>query len=164
MHRLRTTLTATGALTALLATTAAGCGSSTPEHAGRTLVVAGTGAPVSCSQLPYDMALDEKDPDGTGIVVDRGHVRGAIWVACTGHPDTFEITVQLKRNGLLYGEERTFTALPNAVGYAASVFDTCTPGVYRVQYSYRWTADGGVQTDTTTTPISETVTQHDCDS
>ena len=124
----------------------------------------GTGAPVSCSQVPYDYALEEKDPAGTGVVVDRGHIRGAVWVACAGIPSSFTIKVVLLRNGLPYGSERTFTGLPNAVGYAASVFETCTAGVYRVRYSYRWTALGGVQADTTTTPLSETVTAHDCDS
>lgn len=163
MNRLRTTLTAAGTLTALLATTAAGCGSDGTPQAGRTIVAAGTGAPVSCKQLPYDMALGEQEADGTGIVVQRGYVRGAIWVSCTGVPSSFAIVVQLKRNGLLVGTRRTYTGIPTAVGYAATVFEPCTPGVYRVQYTYRWKAHGAVATDTTTTPISETVTDHDCD-
>lgn len=164
MNRLRTTLTATAAVVALLATTTAGCGSDGSAHPGRTLVVGGTGAPVSCSQTPYDYALDEKDPDGTGIVVQRGYVRGAIWVACTGTPTSFAITVQLKRNGLLYGKGQDYNGIPNATGHPVMVFAACQPGVYRLQYQYRWTALGGVQSDLTTAPISETVTQHDCDS
>lgn len=163
MHRLRTYLGAALVGGALLATTAAGCGSGSPSG-GRTLVVTGSGAPVSCTQIPYDVALNEKDPAGTGIVVSRGYVRGAIWVACNGLPDTFTIRVQLLRNGLDYGSDRTYNDTPSAAGYAASIFKSCTPGVYRLQYRYRWTALGGVQADTTTAPISETVTQHDCDS
>lgn len=164
MHRLRTTLTAALVGGALLATTA-GCKDDKQQPEGsRTILGTGTGAPVDCTQIPYDYALDEQDPGGTGIVVQRGHIRGAIWVACDGVPTSFTISVVLKRNGLPYGTARAYAAIPNATGYAASVFEACTPGVYRVQYSYRWSANGGTAADTTTSPISETVTQHDCDS
>lgn len=165
MNRLRTTITAAAALTALLATTAAGCGSDggTSAHPGRTLVVPGSGAPVDCKQVPYDYALHVQEPDGTGIVVDRGHVRGAVWVSCTGVPASFKITVMLRRNGLLYGGSRTYADKPDSFGYAATIFAACLPGVYRLQYSYSWSALGGTLADTTTAPISETVTQHDCD-
>lgn len=151
---------------AFLFATAAGCGSGAPgsAHGGHTLVVQGASpASVTCTETPYDAALDEKDPAGTGVVVYRGLVRGAMWVACTGGvPNSFEITVTLKRNGLEIGSGSTFHEIPSAAGYEAMTFVNCTPGVYRLAYSYRWTLGGGVQADSTTVAISETVTAHDC--
>lgn len=157
------------ALGAVLATTAAGCGSdggnsgSAPQG-GVTLAGGGTGAPVSCTQIPYDVVLDEKDPKGSGIVVSRGYVRGAVWAACQGVAAGFTLTVQLLKNGLDYGSDHTYIDTPDADGYPADVFAACTAGVYRLQYSFQWSANGRTARNTTTAPISETVTQHDCDS
>ena len=167
-RRFRTYLTAALVGGALLATTA-GCkddkgGSGSAPQGGVTLAGAGTGAPVSCTQIPYDVALDEKDSKGSGIVVSRGYVRGAVWAACTGVPTGFTLTVQLLKNGLDYGSDHTYLETPSAEGYPAEVFATCTPGVFRLQYSFQWSAHGRTVKDTTTAPISETVTQHDCDS
>lgn len=167
-HR-RALLLAPLAFTALLATTAAagGCGgpSSSKPAAGNTLIVPGaTNEQVTCNETPYDVALNEQEADGTGIVVTRGYVRGAMWVSCTGAgPDSFQISVQLLRNGLPVGSKSTYTARPNAVGYAASVFTKCVPGVYRLEYRYRWTLEDGVQAKTMTVALSETVRQSDCD-
>jgi len=158
MYRKQITATAAAAVAIVLATGAqGGCGS--------TKTVDGTtDERVTCNETPYDVALDTKETGGTGIVVTRGYVRGAMWVNCVGgEPDTFSITVQLLRNGLPYGDSRGYDGIPNAVGHAVSVFEVCKPGVYRLEYRYRWTLSGAAQAKTMTVPISETVTQHDCD-
>lgn len=160
-------ITIGAAAVALLALTGAqgGCGSDGANGSGHTVTVPGdTEEAVTCNEIPYDVALNEQDPHGTGVVVQRGLVRGAMWVSCTGAgPDTFQISVQLLRNGLPVGTAASYTARPNTVGYAASVFTKCVAGVYRVQYRYRWTLQDGAQADTNTVAISETVTQYDCD-
>jgi hypothetical protein len=162
---IRKTITAAAAAIAIIAATGAqgGCGSS--SSAGHTVTVPGDKQEaVTCNEVPYDSNLGAKDTDGTGIAVSHGLIRGAMWVSCTGAgPDTFQITVTLLRNGIAAGDGRVYTALPNTVGYSASVFMQCQPGVYRLQYRYKWTLEGGVQSDTNTVSINETVTQHDCD-
>jgi hypothetical protein len=162
LTRLRTTLTAALAVGALLATTAAGCGSDS-SGGGRTVVVGGTGS-VTCKQIPYNYALSSQDASGSGISISRGIIRGALWVTCgPSSPASFSITIVIKRNGIPVGKGSPYAGIPNTIGYEAWTIATCRPGVYRLQYTYRWTYNGGVQADTDTVATTETVTQHDCD-
>lgn len=153
------TLATIGIAAALIALTGAqgGCGN--------TKTVPGTTAEsVTCNEQPYDYARKAVDTGGSGISVSNGLVRGAMWVSCTAPgPDSYSITVTLLRNGLPYGKGAVYTGRPNSVGYEAYVFQTCVPGVYRLQYRYRWTLQDGVQHDTLTVPVNETLVQHDCD-
>jgi hypothetical protein len=152
-------ITTAVAIAATLALTGAqgGCGN--------TKTVAGaTEESVTCNEQPYSYTQKAIDKGGSGITVSSGLVRGALWVNCTPPgPDTYTITVTLLRNGLPYGKGAVYSGRPNAVGYEAYVFQTCKPGVYRLQYRYRWTLQTGVQQDTTTVPVNETLVQHDCD-
>lgn len=158
MTRLRTYLTAALVGGALLSTTAAGCGSG-----GRTIVVGGTGS-ATCAQHPYNYAFASIDPSGSGISVIHGIIRGSMWVSCDGSaPASFTITVKILRDGIDLGHGSTFTGIPNIVGYEAWTIADCTPGVYRLQYKYRWTYNGGVQSDLNTVTKNQEVTQHDCD-
>lgn len=148
------------ALAALLFATAAGC----KDDGNNTIVAAGTGS-VTCKQIPYNYALGEQDPSGSGISISHGIIRGALWVECgPSAPHAYEITVVVLRDGLVVGKGSPYEGIPNAVGYEAWTIVNCRPGVYRLQYSLRFSYNGAVQAKPAeTVATSETVTQHDCD-
>lgn len=170
MTRLRTYLGAALVGGALLATTAAGCGSDGSSNSkplpGQTLVVVGTtNETVNCVEKAYNYALGGLDPEGSGISVIHGVVRGSMKVWCTGgSPDSYYIQVILVRDGVMLNPGSPYEGIPNVVGYEAWTIVKCIPGTYQVHYLYKWTLSGAAVTNKTKTMTEpRVVTQNDCD-